>query len=235
MGVTGRSQPFAQGVIRDCYDYGGHANSVSSDAVRLTGNQTSFVYDQNNMIPGSDAELSKLAKHDNFLPSINKYVLNPVEEGQCTRVAEIFTSWGGDAHKTSWWEPLLRDYPGLKKPLTEEVKQRFVEHYAALIPIVHDEKAATELTRAFVLEMYEQYFISYPHWWRIGENLMSGMISYVPCLGRSDVITIKLVVERMVKIQLNTLGSHSWAGHQVTSAYFVDFCGFRPFVEAGNW
>ncbi|KEG09896.1 hypothetical protein DQ04_04481060 [Trypanosoma grayi] len=235
--VTGRTQAYAQGDMLPRVDNTRHAiNKSSSAAASVTGNHLGIAYDSSNIF--SVEQYSRLEKeHYQPLRGVSRYKVEPIQPSDGAKTRELIEELEADVQvglDTAWWGAVLKDFPSLTKPCTSEFKAEFTEFYKDAMTVAHDEAAVTALAVPFVRQQMQDHFISFPMFWRIAEKLADALAK-APGAGRHEKRISRIVVERITKIAMNTIGDEPWAHQDMTNPLLFDVSNFRAWHEAGNW
>lgn len=236
-GVTARTQPYAQGDRLPLLDNRNGVKGATGAAAGLTGNPTLPVYDSNNIF--SEAAACELeSKHYESMRGITRYKIDPIDAKEGVAAAALIVALLERDVENSlsflWWEPLLRDFPSLKKPATPDFRTEWQDFYVSALRVASDETAVRDLAAPFGRRQNQQHYIGYAMFWRIAEKL-ADCLERAPRASKYEKRAARTGVERVTKILLNTLADEPWACEMSTSPLHVDVSNFRPWHEAGNW
>lgn len=141
-----------------------------------------------------------------------------------------------------WWNTLLTDFPSLKTPVSPVAfRQEWENFFLNAFQVADDAVAVQELGRPFLKKQMEEHFIQYAMIWRFAERLGDAMGMMTSRAQHKSVVTpqehkmAKVVIERVIKLMLDTLASEPWAHQETTSPLHVEVSQFRAWHEAGNW
>lgn len=227
-----RTQPYALGEKVSASFNATGVLAVDNDALYLTGNNCGIGYNQEQMFD-TTAELDRLRKHQLFYPFQDKYVLHPVTEEECAAVVKLIDVMGPKG-VSGTFRRLFKDYPSLAKPFDDATQAAVVNFFRDVIAVGHDEKAVATKASPFVMELYEQKFISWTYWWRIAEKLMD-QIETLQETRNYETRCTRMVIERVTKIIYNSFADLPWAHAELTSPYHFDICTYRAYHDLGLW
>ncbi|KAG5490488.1 hypothetical protein JKF63_00608 [Porcisia hertigi] len=234
-GVTGRTQPYAQGDMLPRLDNMRNAvKKASSAGASLTGNPAGIAYDASNIfhVEGFSA-LEK--EHYQSLRGATTHKVEPLPPHIGKDVMAVLRDMSEDATlEEHWWARVVRDFPSMKKPCTAEFKSAWEKFYAQATGVAHDDGAVKAIGRPFLQTQMQSNFISYAMVWRLAERLCDAFDT-APGLTVHERRGGRLAVERVTKLMLDTIADEPWAHQETTSPLNVDISNFRAWHEAGNW
>nr|CAJ2476849.1 unnamed protein product [Leishmania braziliensis] len=234
-GVTGRTQPYAQGDMLPRIDNTRYpVNKATSAAASLTGNPSGIAYDASNIFHVEG--FSPLEKeHYQSLRGSTTHKVEPLSPHVVKDVMALLKDMSEDGVlEEHWWGRVLKDFPSMKTPCTVEFKKAWEAFYTEVSGVAHDNEAVKAISKPFLQTQMQKNYISYAMVWRLAERLCdafavaSDLTMYERHWGR-------LVVERVTKLMLDTMADEPWAHQEATSPLHVDISNFRAWHEAGYW
>jgi hypothetical protein len=236
-GVGPKTQPYCRGDMLDklVQPFGfpaNNSNPKNAESYYMTGSPAHAVYDDETMY-NAEAEMRVQRKRMKMWVGVDKFILPPLNAEYGPRVAALINGLT-EGQKDSIFESLFKDYPNVRKPFQPDVQAEWITHWGKLAEIAHDEEACKAAADAFVLKNAQERFLTFEWYTRFAEKLMAELIQ-LPGVRSFETRMIKLVVEQIMKIQQNLFADHPWACDDVTSAFHMPVCGFRPYHETGHW
>ncbi|KAG5473726.1 hypothetical protein LSCM1_04356 [Leishmania martiniquensis] len=234
-GVTGRTQPYAQGDMLPRVDNMRYpVNKATSAAASLTGNQSGIAYDTSNIFHVED--FSPLEKeHHQSLRGSSTHKVEPLPPHLGKDVMVLLKDLSAEgALEEHWWPRVVKDFPSMEKPCTAALKGAWEKFYAEASGVAHDDEAVKVLSKPFLQTQMQKNYISYAMVWRLAERLCDALDS-APDLTAYERRAGRLVVERVTKLMLDTIADEPWAHQETTSPLHVDISNFRAWHEAGYW
>ncbi|KAK7195504.1 NADH-ubiquinone oxidoreductase complex I subunit [Novymonas esmeraldas] len=234
-GVTGRTQPYAQGDMIPRVDNMRHVvHKASGAAASVTGDPNGIAYDASNIFHAEG--FSRLEKeHYQPLRGIATHKVEPLPPHIGNDVTALLKDMAEDGVlEQHWWARVLKDFPSLKTPCTAEFKSAWNDFYIEACGVAHDDEAVKTLGRPFMRTQMQKNFISYAMVWRLAERLCDAFDT-APDITPYEKRGGRLAVERVTKLLLDTIAEEPWACLETTSPLNVDITNFRAWHEAGNW
>jgi hypothetical protein len=236
LGLSGRVQPYARGDVIPKIHVERGLTGTSSDAARLTGSQQNIAYDSDNIF---DPKAFTPAEGQHYRAScrqLSRWVVPPLPTNESAGVTlKVYERMVQTGKSNLWFESLWKDYPTFKKAFIEfpGLQAQIEEFFRAIITVASDEAAVTAIAKPFMLEKLEKNFIAMHVWWRIAEALMATMD--LAKNSRFENVAAQHVIERVMKIALNTIADQPWAHEELTDTKTVQLIGDRVFHEGGYW
>lgn len=239
IGVTGRTQRYAQGEAFASLDNMHNVcDKPSAAAASLTGNQCNIAYTTDNIFSVKDYSAVE-NHHYQPLRGVNTHRIDPIAAETAARISGLLAQLlsapsAPTALRERWWSQLLTDFPSLATPCTPTFRTEWEVYMATATGVGHDDAAVKELAKPFLAKQREEHFISYGMVWRIAERLCDALDS-VPGVQAHERRLARVVVERVIKLSLDTIADEPWAHSETTSPLNVDVSQFRAWHEAGYW
>lgn len=264
IGVTGRTQPYAQGDMLPRLDNMKQCVAKSSTtAAALTGNPNIMAYDSSTIFSVKDYSAYE-RDHYQPLRGITTHRVDALTPGYASTVStllqRLFAVPDGDHGinpskpranpdipvrglnlRELWWTRLLQDFPSLKTPATPAFRLEWEQFFIKAAEVSENAKTVQELSRPFILQQLEKHFINYAMIWRIAERLSDALAAMTRKAQHESIVTpqehhmAKVVIERIIKLALDTLAAEPWAHQETSSPLHVEVSQFRAWHEAGNW
>ncbi|KAG5473444.1 hypothetical protein LSCM4_03511 [Leishmania orientalis] len=234
-GVTGRTQPYAQGDMIPRVDNMRHpVRKATSTAASLTGNPCGIAYDTSNIFHVEG--FSPLEKeHYQSLRGSTTHKVEPLSLHIGKDVMALLKELSEEGVlEEHWWTRVVKDFPSMKTPCTAELKSAWEKFYTEASGVAHDNEAVKALSKPFLQTQMQRNYISYAMVWRLAECLCDAFES-APDVTAYEKRAGRLVVERVTKLMLDTIADEPWAHQETTSPLHVDISNFRAWHEAGYW
>lgn len=179
-GLTGRTQRFTQGDIIPRLDVPMGVTNSNPASGALNGSNTIVEYTSDNIFSAKDYSAAEKEQYMSTHKCMGKWaVTNKLEPEDSAKTVELFArlkaAESGNGMQTFWFDPLLKDFPSMRKTFTSELQTEFTNFFSAMIEVAHDTDRVAAIARPFVASKLESHFITLPAWWRIAEHLMVGL------------------------------------------------------------
>lgn len=236
IGVTGRTQDFAQGDKFPTLDNTRvGVVSASGQAAAITGNPNNVLYDSESIFDLRATSKADKA-HYRFMNGVDHWKvvpLNPEESERCATALKEFFS-GNDVEKL-FWDKLFKDFPSLKTPFTDTLKSEYTNYFQQVVSVADDEAAVAALAEPFLVRQWAENFMDTATTWRIVEKLSIAVELHMNKSNRYEKRAVRETLERVTKIGLNTLASQPWVHESATNPMTLNVGGCREWHEAGLW
>eukprot|EP00331_Platyophrya_macrostoma_P030233 CAMPEP_0176440900 /NCGR_PEP_ID=MMETSP0127-20121128/20862_1 /TAXON_ID=938130 /ORGANISM="Platyophrya macrostoma, Strain WH" /LENGTH=250 /DNA_ID=CAMNT_0017825545 /DNA_START=162 /DNA_END=914 /DNA_ORIENTATION=+ len=236
-GATSRAQAYTRGdCIPRTYNIDHPVTAASSDAAALTGNQNNVAYTTETMFDGQLAVAAEV-NHFKTHKGVFNFVVPVLASGEGATAYKVVLSFldiQADIDRL-FWERLFKDFPALQKPFTEAKKAEFLKFFQSTMEVVDDEAAVTAIGGPFVLQQWQEAFITPAMQWRIAEKFADAVEIHATSVNRYERRAMREALERVMKISHNVISQQPWAHEQITNPITSDINSFRAWHEAGNW
>ena len=234
IGVSGRTQPYARGdLIPKLHITGGVANATSNSAL-LTGSNQHIAYDTDNIFNPTGF---LPAEKDHFRSScraLSRWAVPELPDGAAQSTSDLFLRMESSNQTSLWFDSFFKDFPSALKAFEgNSLAAELTSFFRSVIAVSRDEEAVAALAKPFIMEKMEKNFVSIPMWWRIAEHLMTALEGMRET--RYDKINARVVIERVMKIAMNTLADQPWAHEELMNSKTVQLVGDRVMHEGGLW
>lgn len=256
MGVTGRTQPYAQGEGLRQLDNMKHAVAQSSAAAAsLTGNPNNVAYTSENIFSVEDYSA---VERDHYQPlrGLTHHRIDPISPIDASTAHEVLlrcfgkdeapaassstsaegknTDYSSSTLRGLWWGLMLKDFPSLRTPATNEFRTAWEVFFTEAAQMANESEKVKAMATVFLKQQREHHYICYAMCWRLTERL-GDAVELLPEVSAHESRVCRLVLEQVMKLSLDTLADEPWAHQETTSPLNVDVSQFRAWHEAGFW